>query len=90
MDQYSDTLDYDVNIVIFYLKTSDFFEYMNGVYIKTWQGGLCISSLGSKGDVGGGSWDSIQGITYRDVEMQHVGLLFQISQYIHKESSIDY
>lgn len=61
------------------------------VYIlRLGRGVSCISSLGSKGDVGGGSWDSIQGITYRDVEMQHVGLLFQISQYIHKESSIDY
>jgi hypothetical protein len=61
---------------------------MDGAYIKTWQG--VSADHDSNGDVGGGGRGLIKNITFRNFEMDNVGLPIQISQCIYTEESNKY
>lgn len=76
--QYADTPDYVYNVTfedVRCLNTGDC------AYVKTWQGDVLNTT--TNGDGGGGGSGIVKNITFRNFELENVGLPIQISQCIY-------
>ncbi|KAJ5216247.1 uncharacterized protein N7498_002654 [Penicillium cinerascens] len=76
--QYPDTPDYNLNTTFENVKVKN---SMDGAYIKTWQGTQIYTP--SNGDWGGGGTGLVKNITFRNFEMENVGLPIQLSQCVY-------
>ena len=80
--QYPDMPDYNLNITFEDVTIKD---AMDGAYIKTWQGTRIFTP--SNGDWGGGGTGLVKNVTFRDFDMQNVGLPIQVAQCVYSAGS---
>jgi galacturan 1,4-alpha-galacturonidase len=76
--QYADTPDYVYNVTFENVRCLNSGDC---AYIKTWQGDVLNST--TNGDGGGGGSGIVKNITFRNFELENVGLPIQISQCIY-------
>ncbi|EAU30162.1 predicted protein [Aspergillus terreus NIH2624] len=80
--QYPDMPDYNLNTTF---ENVTIKNAMDGAYIKTWQGTRIFTP--SNGDWGGGGTGLVKNITFRNFEMDNVGLPIQVSQCVYSAGS---
>ncbi|KAE8366585.1 pectin lyase fold/virulence factor [Aspergillus caelatus] len=80
--QYPDMPDYNLNITFDNVTIKD---AMDGAYIKTWQGTRIFTP--SNGDWGGGGTGLVKNVTFRNFEMDNVGLPIQVAQCVYSAGS---